>query len=106
MTLILTLPENKTYEFTYSEDLREKLEDLWNEILIKKLPNDEDSFIMLQETEDKLEDHIWEVDFHTESELSDDANELVNSLLKETGKQDLSDQIMSVIGASVQFKND
>lgn len=76
--MIITITESATptvhkKTFNYPEDALEYLEDLWNSKLMKALPDDDESFVMLQEDDDEVEEGRWAIDFHTESELSDEA---------------------------------
>lgn len=92
--------------FSYAEDAREYIEGLWNDMLVQKLDDDDESFVMLQENEDEIEDGNWEIDFHSESELSDKADSIVDQLLKDTHGESDSDKIMNVVHASVKIDLD
>lgn len=107
--MIITITESATptvhkKTFNYPEDAREYLEDLWNSKLMKALPDDDESFVMLQEDDDEVEEGRWAIDFHTESELSDEAGQLVDKWLKETNLKDESDKIMAVVSATAKVQ--
>lgn len=107
--MIITITESATptvhkKTFNYPEDAREYLEDLWNSKLMKALPDDDESFVMLQEDDDEVEEGRWAIDFHTESELSDEAGQLVDKWLKETNLKDESDKIMAVVSATANVQ--
>lgn len=84
-------------EYNCIEDLREDIEALWSDKIRETLKND-DSIIMIQESDD---DDTITFDFHTESELSPDANVLVDKLLADTNEKEISDQILKVINATI-----
>ena len=107
--MIITITESASptvhkKTFNYPEDAREYIEDLWNSKLMKALPDDDDSFVMLQEDDDEVEEGRWSIDFHTESELSDEAGQLVDQWLKETNLKDESDKIMAVVSATANVQ--
>lgn len=105
MKITVQTPD-ETQHFGYAEDAREYIEGLWNDKLVEALPEDDESFVMLQEDDDEVEDGNWEIDFHTESELSDKANEIVNRWLKETNQDAESDKIMAVIKTTVNVNTE
>ena len=97
---------NETQHFGYPEDAREYIEGIWNDKLVEELPEDDESVVMLQEDDDEVEDGRWAIYFHTESELSDEANEIIERWLKETNLKDESDKIMAVIKATVNVNTE
>ena len=102
MTSNMKLKVNDTVT-TYNciEDLREDIESLWNDKIAKILKNN-DNIIMIQESDD---DGTISFDFHSESELSPKANNLIDTLLKDTKEKDVSNQILKVINAIILPEN-
>lgn len=92
--------------FSYAEDAREYIEGLWNDMLVQKLDDDDESFVMLQENEDEIEDGNWDIDFHSESELSDEAESIVDELIESASGDSDSDKIMNVVKATVTIRLD
>lgn len=105
MLITITDPSGVNH-FGYSEDAREYIEGLWNDMLVQKLADDDESIVMLQENDDEIEDGYWEIDFHSESELSDEANIVIDKLLKAANGKDESEKIMDIVNAKVDIDLD
>lgn len=73
---------------------------------MEALPDDDESFVMLQEDDDEVEEGRWVIDFHTESELSYEAGQLVDKWLKETNLKNESDKIMAVVSTTVNVNTE
>lgn len=87
--------KDKIKSYDYIEDAREEIETLWMDLVQKQLPN-ENNIIMFQEDPDELS-----FDFHSESELSNNAHSVIAALLKATNKNTISEQILAAIDVEI-----
>lgn len=93
MTYVL-IKENEKFKFEHIEDMREKIEDIFNE-KIQTISKEED-YISLQEYEDEETGEI-EINFHSDTQLSQQVDIIINNCLKGTGEKTETKQILKFL---------
>lgn len=95
----------KTQKFNCIEDLRDEFTMIFSSIVFRLNPDEpDDSYIMLQEDYDEDEPTKVEFDFHSDTQLSDTLNTLMDVALDKTGKTDLNDQIIALSNVKIEIR--